>query len=464
MCEWIGVAMRLCVVGVAEGLLSCVGSLRGSARVEAVALVLLTFLATAASAAPGDLLFTLKAPDRQAGWFGYTVAPVDGDILVGAITADLGLPIDATGRAYLFDGETGKHRQTFNLPEPMEGDTFASSLAGGDGRVFISARGAPARVYSFDATSGQHLYTIGEPTRFHNAFGAQLAYDGGSVLISSPAFGVPFGPQTIGQAGLFDAVTGQLLRPLPNPEPKPGDNFGTSVAVFEDRAIVGAMLDDLPGDDRPDGDNPGRVWVFDRLTGEIISILENPNPQKIPPFFLSDGFGWSVAANADVIAVGARQEDANGVNNSGAAYVFDAESGVLKHTLLSPILDENANFGGSVSITPSGHVLVGASGASVDGFSAAGRAYLFDSITGDLLLDIQNPDPARISGFAFSTVATDRRIFIGSPTDEAVYVFESIPEPSSLVLAGSLLLTSFAIRPRRGGQGPRLRLRVKRRR
>ena len=414
-----------------------------------ISLVLLLYgLVGSAPAAPGDLLFTLKAPDRQPGWLGYTLAPVDGDILVGAITADLGLPIDATGRAYLFDGETGKHRQTFNLPEPMEGDTFASSLAGGDGRVFISAVGAPARVYTFDANSGQHLYTIQEPTRFHNAFGSRLAYGNGSVLVTSPSFSIPFGPQIIGQADLFDAATGQLQRPLPNPEPNDREGFGTSVAVSGNHAIVGA-INDLSDDSTPERNGAGRVWVFDRLTGQTVITLENPNLQTIPPFFLPDGFGWSVAANADIIAVGARQEDANGVNNSGAAYVFDAQSGALKHTLLSPTLDENAYFGGSVSVTPSGQVLVGASGASVDGFVEAGRAYLFDSVTGNLLLDIANPDPARISGFAFSTAATDTRIFVGSPTDEAVFVFESIPEPSSLVLAGSLLLTSFAIRQTR---------------
>jgi outer membrane protein assembly factor BamB len=356
----------------------------------------------------------------------------------------LGLGIDAQGRAYLFDGETGKHKQTFDIPEPMRGDLFASSLAGGDGRVFISARGVPPRVYAFDANTGEHLHTMRQPIQ-HGNFGASVAYGNGSVLVSSPGFSIPFGPQGIGRADLFDAATGQLQQPLPNPEPKAADALGTSLAVFGNRAVVGAIDDDLPGDERPDGDNPGRVWVFDRLTGETVFTLENPNPQKLPPHFFPDLFGYTVAANDDIIVVGAREEGFGNVNGSGAAYVFDSQSGALLHTLFSPHLEERSSFGTSLALTPSGQVLIGASGASVNGMPAEGRVYLFDGLSGNLLLDIPNPEPDRISGFGFTVAATDQRLFVGVPSGEAVFVFEAIPEPSTLVLTGSLLFTVFTI-------------------
>jgi outer membrane protein assembly factor BamB len=249
--------------------------------------LLLCGLTGRGAAAPGDLLFTLTAPDPQPGAsFGNEMAVVDGDLLVGEFTRELGLGFDARGRAYLFDGETGKLKQTFNLHDPMPGDAFGSSLAGGDGRVFISTIGAPQRVHAFDTQTGQHLHTIARPSQFHNGFGARIAYGNGSVLISSPGLNVPFGMQGIGHADLFDAATGELLRPIPNPEPKAGDNLGTSVAVAGNRAIVSGISDDLPGDDDPDGDNPGRVWMFDSSTGDTIFTLENPNPLKLPPLFL----------------------------------------------------------------------------------------------------------------------------------------------------------------------------------
>ena len=283
-------------------------------------------------------------------------------------------------------------------------------------------------------------------------------------MVSSPAYPLNrlFG---VGRADLFDAATGQFQQAFLNPEPNNGDalGLGPSLAIFGGQAIVGAQLDDFPDDGSIEGEEAGRVWVFDRSTGESVFTLENPNPERLPPNFFSDVFGRSVAAGAGIIVVGAGNEDTGGIEDSGAAYVFNSSTGELMHTLSSPQLYEDGSFGVSVAVTPGGHVLVGSTSAIVDGIPA-GAAYLFDGLTGSLLLDIPNPDPARFPGFGASFAATSNRIFVGAPFDETVLVFESIPEPSSLVLAGSLLLTSFAIRPRRGGQGPRLRLRVKRRR
>jgi hypothetical protein len=87
----------------------------------------------------------------------------------------------------------------------------------------------------------------------------------------------------------------------------------------------------------------------------------------------------------------------------------------------------------------------------------AGAAYLFDGLTGSLLLDIPNPDPARFPGFGASFAATSDRIFVGAPFDETVLVFESIPEPSTLYLTGSILTAIFVVRQVRNASGKSLR-------
>jgi outer membrane protein assembly factor BamB len=398
-----------------------------------------------ATAAPGDFLFKITAPDPQAGGgFGSVIAAVDGYILVGEPTRSVGG--GALGRAYLFDGQTGKLKVTFDNPEPTDLDLFGESLTGGDGRVFVGTDGVVPRVYAFDIKTGQSLYRIGEPGQPGGShFGTDLAYGSGSLAIANPSFDEPF--ETVGRAYLFAADSGRLQRELPNPEPKLGDVFGISdsLAVFADRVVVGAEQDDLPGDDHPDGDNPGRVWVFDRLTGETVFVLENPNPDKLPPLFLSDQFGNTVAANERVIAVGAPLEDTSGVLNSGMVYFFDSANGVLRHSFSSPELAERTGFGYALAVTPEGHVLASARSTNVGAVQGAGNAYLFDSLTGSRLLDIANPEPSPFAAFGWSVAAFDNRLAV-SDFRGNVYVFESIPEPSTLLLAGSLLCTAVAIR------------------
>jgi outer membrane protein assembly factor BamB len=407
------------------------------------ALFILNLLAAAASAAPGDFLFKITSPDPQpGGGFGSVISAVDGDILVGAPTLSVGG--GALGRAYLFDGQTGKLKVTFDNPEPTDLDLFGESLAGGDGRVFVSTGGVVPRVYAFDTKTGQSLFTIHEPLRPGGSnFGSALAFGSGSLAASNPSFDGPF--EGVGRAYLFDGATGRLQLALPNPEPKAGDAFGIadSLAVYDNRAVAGANQDDLPGDDHPDGDNPGRVWVFDRLTGETVFILENPNPQKPPPFFLSDGFGSAVAANENVIAVGAWRDETSGIDNSGTVYLFDGQTGSLRHTLFSPHLESGGGFGFSLAVTPEGNVLTSAR-ADVNGVDNAGRAYLFDGRTGSLLLDIPSPEPIASAAFGWSLAAFDNRLAVSDFTGN-VYVFESIPEPSALVLTGSLVATLLAV-------------------
>jgi outer membrane protein assembly factor BamB len=293
-----------------------------------IALVAVTVAAPPgrASGAPGDLLYKITAPEPEAGArFGTVVAAVDGDILVGE-PARLHPTLDAPGQAYLFDGKTGALKWTFNHPNPIDQDVFAHALTGGDGRVFISTSGAEPRVYGFSTKTGQLLHTIYEPERPGGGnFGASVAYGSGSLLVSNPSYSVEF--RTVGRAYVFDAATGLLQRTFPNPEPKGGDGFGSgstgssSLSLFANRALVGARLDDLSDRNNPDWENAGRVWMFDRSTGQTIFTLDNPHPEELPPQFLADSFGQQVVANEQIIAVGAINDDTSGVEDSGTVWL-----------------------------------------------------------------------------------------------------------------------------------------------
>jgi hypothetical protein len=228
---------------------------------------------------------------------------------------------------------------------------------------------------------------------------------------------------------------------IPNPEPSRQEVFGVGIplAVFGEKIAVGSFTDDS---------FDGRIWVFDRVSGSVLFTLENPDPHRPPPQNLPDWFGWSVAANEEIIIVGSREDDKSGVDGSGTAYVFDSNSGALLHTVFSPQPESNGEFGRSVAVTSDGNILVGAWGTSVNGIEGAGRAYLFDGGTGDLLLDIPNPEPQEFALFGWSVAAVGNRLAVGAingvsgevPSTGSVYVFASVPEPSTAVLTGALVV------------------------
>jgi outer membrane protein assembly factor BamB len=395
---------------------------------KALALVAPVIYIGHAAAAPGDLLFKLTSPDPQlVPSFGDTLAVIDGDIIVGEPQWRLPSMRDV-GRAYLFDGATGELRLTINDPDPTANRSFGQSLAAGDGSIFVGRAG---RVYAFDQTTGNLQLQLDAPSDGGFSFGDAVAYGTGGLLIAEPSF-TTGGLISVGRAHLYSAI-GQLNLTIPNPEPSDRQIFsgGYSLAVFGEKLAAGSILYN---------EGAGRVWIFDRSTGETLFALDNPNPEAQT----LDWFSWSVAANDDIIAVGANEDATNGIKGSGSVYVFDARTGALRYTLLSPRSVVEGEFGRQVTITPDGDVLVGAFGESVNGFTGAGRAYLFDGETGNLFLDLANPEP-EVGGFGWSVSATQDGIIVGSPNSEAVYVFQTIPEPSSLLLGSSLIVSALVI-------------------
>ncbi|MDX1964745.1 MAG: hypothetical protein SFX18_16470 [Pirellulales bacterium] len=393
------------------------------------------FSVTPSHAVQARLLYKLTAPDAQPGArFGDSLSIVDGDILVSA-PAHVAFPFDALGKAYLFDGQNGQPKFDFINPMPIDQDRYAAAITGGDGKIFISQVGQQESVYVYSTATGAQLGRINNPENESIGFANSLAYGAGDLLVGAPSYsGIPFVANAIGQAYLYNTATNTASYTLPNPEPNDGDlfSFGKSVSITDKFVSIGALSDDLPGS--PIFTNPGRIWLFDRHTASLVKSIENPNPESI--YF--DWFGFSLDANESVVLTGARKDGTSGVDGSGTAYVFNAQNGALLHTLFSPQPEDNGEFGRSVALTPSGDILVGAWGTSVSGIVNAGHAYLFDGQTGQLLLDIPNPEPTESAQFGWSVEAYDNRLVIGArfadsngmPATGAVYVYEIVPEPS----------------------------------
>lgn len=173
------------------------------------------------------------------------------------------------------------------------------------------------------------------------------------------------------------ATGGELLHTIYNPTGEESAYFGSGCGIYENKAIVGAWFEDNPTA------NEGQSYIFDVVSGDLLHTLVNPTAEE------SSNFGVSGSIQGDYCVVGANNEDIGVNTNTGQAYVFNVNTGALVSTLVNPGGLTNDYFGYSVAIHGS-NVAVGAYGDDGSG-NVAGRAYIFDVITGNLLHTLTLP-------------------------------------------------------------------------
>ncbi|QEG33581.1 WD40 repeat domain-containing protein [Bythopirellula goksoeyrii] len=372
--------------------------------------LLLVFGSNDALFAIGNLLHTFDDPTvTTSDSFGWSVA-IDGDYaLVGARRDDThGTNV---GQAHLFDISTGNLLHTFDNPT-VGAELFGNSVAIAGDYVLIgtiqnlSSSDAPqGQAHLFDAVTGNLLHTFDDPTvTSSDLFGFSVAIDGHYVLIGDhrdDTNGVDSG-----QAHLFDAVTGNLLRtfddPVVNPNGWGGDLFGFSVAIDGDNVLIGAAQD---LEDR----DVGQARLFDAVTGNLLHTFEAPTAN------LSTAFGTSVAIDGNYVLVGAPEDSTNG-SRAGRAHLFDAVTGILLHTFNDPTPSTFDYFGESVAIDGN-HVLIGTSGDDTNG-RFVGQVHLFDAVTGNLLHTFNDPTITTSDSFGWSVAIEGDNVLIGAIQDD----------------------------------------------
>ncbi len=234
---------------------------------------------------------------------------------------------------------------------------------------------------------------------------SRVSVDGNRVLVGAP------GDDTMGfgsgRAYLFDAVSGDLIHTFENPSPAAYDfdsfdYFGTSVSVSGNRVLIGSY-------DGTTGRNSGRAYLFDAVSGVLSHVFENPAAVGGTPE--TDYFGSQVTLSGNMVLLGAPNADTAVAPSAGRAYLFDAVTGALLRTFESPTPQYDGDFGQAVSLDGS-RVLVGASDETSG--TSHGRAYLFDVLTGSLLQTFQ-PTSTGFGDFGWSVQLSGGRAIIGEP-------------------------------------------------
>jgi hypothetical protein len=391
-----------------------------------------------ASGTPVVPVATLTSPSpKMYDQFGFSVSISGARLVVGNYNDEYRSSIP--GRAYVYDlaGATPfTPVATMDNPRPATAAYFGFSIAIAGTRVIVSDphddTGADdsGSAYVYELTSGTPtvpLQKLNHPgPAGDDAFGTSTAVSGTWLVV-----GAPFarGETTIrGMAWVYDLASATPTVPVvtfTNPSPVAFGAFGSSVAIFGSRVVVGDRLDSTSAQ------QSGRAFVFD-LTSPIPSVpivtLNNPTPER------SDSFGCDIAISGTRVVIGA-QGDSTGGYLTGSAYVYDLASptpDVPAITLInpSPVLDDL--FGSSVAISGT-HVVVGAYWDDT-GASDTGSAYVYDLASATPAVPtvtLNNPSPGQNDWFGSSVSISGTRVVVGAlqhdtgPIDSgSAYVYE----------------------------------------
>jgi len=197
------------------------------------------------------------------------------------------------------------------------------------------------------------------------------------------------------------------------------DYFGCSVAISGDVLIIGSFRDN------DNGYESGSAYIY-RYNGE--TWIEEAK------LLASDGaagdeFGCAVSINGQFAIVGAYKKDGTG-ENSGAAYLFDVETGEQVFKITADDATPGDGFGECVSISE--RIAVIGAPYKDDIGNASGAAYLFDVITGLQLQKLMASDASSDHYFGSSVSISGDVAIIGADGDSdnglyagAAYVFRN---------------------------------------
>ena len=319
----------------------------------------------------GSQLAEFIASDTSMGdRFGTSVGISGNAAIVGAIGDDDADPTywqADSGAAYLFDLTTRRQTHKLTASDMASGDKFGASVAVWGNTAIV---GAPINrdagtdsgsAYLFDVASGLEIAKLtASDASAYDHFGTSVAVHGNTAIVgaridSSEGY-------SAGSAYLFDVTTQTELAKLTASDATPWANFGSSVAVSGNIAVIGASGDSHAGEDS------GSAYLFDVTTGEQLAKLVASDADA------GDRFGTSVAINGDVVVVGASRNNDAGIE-SGSTYLFDVATGTQLARFTASDAEAGDRFGSSVAIGDS-MAVVGAPYEDEMQYDA-GAAYVF---------------------------------------------------------------------------------------
>jgi len=314
-----------------------------------------------------------------------------------------GEPMSVTERQKLLASD-GDANDNFGYSVSISGDYAILGAEGDD-----SGKGS-AYIFKWNGTSWveQQKLTASDGNT-SDYFGWSVSISGDYAIVG--AYGDDVNGTYSGSAYIFkrDGTNWVEQQKLLASDGATYDQFGISVSISGDFALVGALLDDV------NGTYSGSAYIFKR---DGTSWVEQ---QKLTASDGADGdwFGSSVSISGDFALVGAFLDDGN-VIDSGSAYIFkrDGTSWVQQQKLTASDGAADDYFGCSVSISGD-YAIVGAYGGNGNVIDS-GSAYIskWNGTSWSEQAKLTASDGAASDYFGWSVSISGDYAIVGAPLDD----------------------------------------------
>ena len=348
-------------------------------------------------------------PPASSLYFGQTVSLSGNRAIVGAEHGSDG----STGSAFVFvqSGGTWTLEGELKASDSIVGDSFGIAVSLSGTRALVGAdnsgHSGAAYTFVFDGTTWTQEAKL-TPTGGHNPqrFGTSVSLAGGRALVGANADSL-----STGSAYVFTLRNGtwrQTAR-LTNPGGIGGDQFGDSVSLSGQRALIG-------GYGVANSTGSAYVYVLNGNTWTLEGTLTASDGLNL------DEFGWSVSLSGDRAVVGAPFAD-NGGLGYGAAYVFafDGASWTEEAKLSASDAMNLANLGFSVSLSGLSALI-----AAPDASTGAAYLFAFDGTAWSQQQKLTPTDGVGNDRFGWSVFLLGSRAVIGARDQApagAAYIF-----------------------------------------
>ena len=348
--------------------------------------------------------------------FGSSV-DIDGDyLLIGAVGRDITTNDD--GSAYLFKRASDTNVSELAMltaNDAATSDSFGNTVSINGDYLLVGAvnddltANDEGSAYLFkrnsDSNISQIAKVIASDAQDSDRFGHTVSIDYPYFVIGTNNIS---GSDSNGESAYIfkinsDSNISQIQR-LQGSSSTTGDHFGSSVAINKNYIVVGSYYDteDLQGSEY--------AYIYKKATDDSISEIKKLQSNKLKT---GDSFGYAVAIDTNLIAVGAVGEGS--LSNEGATYIFDMEP-LSKPYFYNPPIDVNRNEvfkkGTIFSFTneaasPAGSLSYSSGGTDGSHFSFSGADISFlSTVTTNAAADYEVPVDASPTDNNYSVTVT----------------------------------------------------------